>query len=351
MALLSVGWPGRGEVGGAARYGYRLASELARLVDLTVITTSGGVHVRGANMIYVRDWHSRLGHYYGFPVHARRIIRDLRPDIVHAFGDDWALRKSGPALVRTFHGSSLSEAKNSRGLRKINHYVLALLEWHAQRRSDVRIAVGPESMQRFSADYLMPPIAAPIITMDRTPTDTPSVVFLGGWDGRKRGSLVEATVDEARSTLGREVTLTVFGNQRDRSNWSTSTNFVVDADDAGVQETIRDSWVLLAPSLYEGFGIPMFEALMFGVPVIASRNPGSIYLQKALGAGASALRIVSDEDLAAALADRISAGPNNELRVASHAASVTAEMLRTASARYLVENVYTPLARKGQSDG
>jgi glycosyltransferase involved in cell wall biosynthesis len=44
-------------------------------------------------------------------------------------------------------------------------------------------------------------------------------------------------------------------------------------DDAGVGELLRDACALLVPSLVEGFGLPLAEALASGVPVICSDIP------------------------------------------------------------------------------
>ena len=43
-------------------------------------------------------------------------------------------------------------------------------------------------------------------------------------------------------------------------------------DDATLAELYRGAYALLMPSLYEGFGLPVVEALSMGVPAIVSRN-------------------------------------------------------------------------------
>lgn len=55
----------------------------------------------------------------------------------------------------------------------------------------------------------------------------------------------------------------------DRVDW------LVDPSDERVAEAYRRASVLLFPSLYEGFGWPVLEAMAFGLPVVAS-NAGSL---------------------------------------------------------------------------
>jgi len=344
VVFLVVGWPGRGEVGGGARYVYRLASELAPLVSLTIVTSAGGTPVPGAKMVFVPEWRSRLGHYYGFPFRARRILRRLQPDIIHAFGDDWALRRSSSGIVRTFLGSSLSEARSSRGARALNHYVLAALEKYAQRRADVRIGIGPESYDMFDAHRLMAPVSPLVASEARLPTSAPSITFVGTWQGRKRGWLAAEAVERARRILGQNITLTVFGPEVDRERWPEGTDYVSGASDLELQSAVQRSWLLLAPSTYEGFGIPAFEALALGVPVIATANPGSVWLDSVVG-DSSAFLLVDDDDFAEAIVHRIRRGPWTPSETASSVRVSAQRIIDDASAQSLVCDVYEPLVR------
>jgi len=341
VVFVSIGWPGRDEVGGVSRHGFRLATELAPLVDLTIVTSAGGspTPVPGAELVLLRDWPTRLGHYYRFPLDVRRFVRSRRPDIVHAFGDDWALPRGPFGWVRTFHGSSWSEARASRPLRAANHLVLAALEQLVRFRADVRVAVAPESQRMFGTQYLMAPISPLAITGERRPTAHPSVAFVGAWGSRKRGRLAAEAVARARAELGVEVGLTVFGNEADRSEWPDWVEFVSDATDAELQARVRDSWVLIAPSSYEGFGIPVFEALALGTPVVASPTPGSEYLAGRF-ASPEALRLAGDAELGTALIARLREGPLLSGATAARLQEVSATMLDEASARFLVERIY-----------
>ena len=180
VGLLCVGWPGRHEVGGAARYAWRFAESIQREVDLHIITSEGGTRLPGATMHFLANNGGRFDHYYRFPLRVRRLMRKLDLDVLHAFGDDWALPRTRPAWVRTFHGSSWSEARASRGLRRWNHYVLAILEHSVRVRCDVAIAVGPESEREFRTDHLIPPIVpSRAATSLAAASTTPSAIFVG----------------------------------------------------------------------------------------------------------------------------------------------------------------------------
>ncbi|WHE35755.1 glycosyltransferase family 4 protein [Microbacterium sp. BDGP8] len=287
VVWLCLEWPGPNHRGGVARYAYRLAAELAPIVDLTIITESDGEPLPGARMRYLPASSSRIDRYYVQPLRARRMVKALRnADVVHAFGDDWALGRGPWKRVRHFLGLSLSEARSSKGLRRLNHYVLAALEKYSQFRADFRIAIGPESRDAFRCDVIMPPVV-PIQTPATKKTGEPTVVFVGSYSGRKRGRLAEEAVRRVSAEIGTEIRLIVFGPADDARNWSAATDHRSGASDAEVQQAISASWALLSPSEYEGFGIPIFEGLALGTAVIASPNPGSLYQAQMVGQGGS----------------------------------------------------------------
>lgn len=50
---------------------------------------------------------------------------------------------------------------------------------------------------------------------------------------------------------------------------------VVDPDDAGLARLYHEARMLVYPSLYEGFGLPLLEAMACGCPIVASRIPST----------------------------------------------------------------------------
>lgn len=344
VTLICAEWPGAGHVGGAARYAFRLAQDLSRLVELTVVTITDGIPLPNARMIYLDPGAGRFSRYYVLPFRIRRSLKRISSDIVHSFGEDWALDQDGSAVVRTFHGRSWSEAMSSTGLRRLNHLALAVLEKVSQWRADVRIAIGPESMDAFGCHHLMPPIV-PIDAEPVTKAHDPRVIFIGSYASRKRGYLVEKAVESASRSLGREVELVVVGPESDRDRWRDETRHVSGATDDEVHRLIQESWVLMAPSSYEGFGIPAFEALSLGVAALCSSNPGSGYLGSVFGTE-GVFTIATDEELAPALVRRLSRGGTLDPEEAESARSGVSAMLRLSSAQHLVDRIYSPAVRE-----
>lgn len=343
VVWLCLEWPNDRHSGGVARYAYRLANVVSSSVDLVVITEDGGERLDSAQMLYLPRSKGRLDRYYRQPFRARRALASLESfDIVHSFGDDWALRLHGHPLVRHFLGSSRSEATASAGLRKWNHYVLAALEKRSRRISAFRVAIGPESNAEFDCDAVMPPVVKPQ-TSPGEKSDRATVVFVGSFYGRKRGAWAEKAVKAARAQLKIEIDLLVFGPPEDRQNWSSETIHVSGADDQTVHEAIARAWLVASPSSYEGFGIPIFEGLALGTPIVATSNPGSEY-QAAVVRNSDALALVeSESEFISAVTERIANGGVLSAATREVMDSATRQLLLSGSAQRLVDDIYRRL--------
>jgi len=87
--------------------------------------------------------------------------------------------------------------------------------------------------------------------------------------------------------------------------------FIIDPGDALLAVLYADAGALLFPSLYEGFGWPVLEAMSFGCPVVCSRAPSLIEIigEAALsceardeaGMASECIRVLRDRELAARL--------------------------------------------------
>jgi glycosyltransferase involved in cell wall biosynthesis len=344
ILVVALEWPtvdGR-HVGGVGRYVHRFTRELSEVADVTVATVSDPVRIDGVRFIDLGRPAGRLDRFYRIPWRLGRRLDTAGYDIVHAHGDDWALRRTRP-IVRTFYGSSLNEARNSRLVRRLNHYVLALLEHRSALRAAVRIGIGGDSMAEFRSTRLMAPVVPVGSAVDARSAD-PSVVFIGSYEGRKRGRLAEEAVRAASASIGRPIALHVVGPAGDAARWTAP--FVehhAGLDDQAVLDLIARSWVLVSPSAYEGFGIPIFEAAALGTPVVASPNPGSALLARELD-GAD-LRVVPDELLVSTLAAVLREGPRSATELRASVAPSVERLLRDASATSFVAEVCRPLIR------
>lgn len=343
VVLISLEWPHAGHVGGVGRYAFRIAEELRNKVELTVVTLAGGMPLDGASMVYVPRATGRFSRYYATPLRLRRLIASLKADVIHAFGDDWALSKRGAPIVRTFMGSSLAEARASKGLRSLNHYVLALTEARSRARAVFRIAIGPDSFETFRCDILMPPVTQVPAVEHATKTDRPSVVFIGSFNGRKRGWLVAQTVERVRAATGATIELTVVGPTSDKANWPASIVHLGGASDEQVRQAIASSWVLIAPSEYEGFGIPLYEAMALETFAIVTENPGSLYIYKSVQPSPP-ISMVDESELVAALTTRVQGSARLDASEASAASAAVSFLLAEASVGRLVD-VYGRVAR------
>lgn len=287
VTWLALEWPRAGEhSGGVGRYVERLARQLADDVELTAVVFDGAVPVEGVELVTVPAAAGRFGRYYGAAWRAGAVVKETRPDVIHAHGDDFLLRRSRVPIVRSFYGSSWREAQSSTGLRRANHIVLAVAEKIAQRRAEVRLGIAPESVGLFKCQYVFPPyLPSPRSVATREPAAEPLVVFIGSFAGRKQGKFVQRAVEAARRS-GTDARLAVVGPAADSASWAPWVEHRSGLDDSEVSALLAGAWILAAPSTYEGFGIPLVEGMDHGVRVVAWPNPGSHYLSRMAGAGA-----------------------------------------------------------------
>lgn len=308
VTWLALEWPREGEhSGGVGRYVRRLAEQMRSLVDLTVVAYEGAQPLEGVRIVTIPGARGRFQRYYAGAWHARTQVRLTMPDLIHAHGDDFLLNGDAP-IVRSFYGSSWEEARSSRGLRKLNHLVLAGGELVSKHRARLKLGIAPESVSRFNCDYVVPPyLKANTTAPTRQPADVPTVLFIGSRMSRKRGWLVERSVQAIRDS-GRLVRLVVVGPEGDSALWQPWVEHESGLTDSEVAALLDSAWVLASPSLYEGFGIPLLEALDHHVRVVATANPGSKYLRE-LAEDSVPLELPVDADFEKSLRQALDSGP------------------------------------------
>ena len=149
-------------------------------------------------------------------------------------------------------------------------------------------------------DFAVPSSAGDAEALARLGVRAPFVLTVGAAEKRKNHALLERAM---RSVVEahRGATLVLAGPRR-RANaptadepWMQTLGFVSDADLATLY---RNAIALVMPSSYEGFGLPVLEAMMLGTPVICARAAS---LPEVAGDAALWVKPDDDAELAAAI--------------------------------------------------
>jgi glycosyltransferase involved in cell wall biosynthesis len=277
----------------------------------------------------------------------KRLWVDERIDVVHAHW--WvpggiSARLAGHPYVLTLHGMDVVLLERSALNRALARPILggaaaitAVSSDLAERTSHVmgldRTRVVVQSM----------PIEAEQFT--HTSRGGGGVVSVGRLMPRKRLDLVLEALDLLRGS-GRTLPFTIVGDgpERDALERRVSelrlggqVRFVGAVPPARIPDAIGDADVFAFPALGEGFGLAAAEALLLGVPVVASHDGGGVRdIVPASGGG----RLVNPDSHEIARAIRELIDDPNARRLAAEAGAALRRRLEPAAVAESFEAVY-----------
>jgi glycosyltransferase involved in cell wall biosynthesis len=299
------------KIGGVELFVHRLANALAArghevfVYSFTRAAPAGARYVlrRPGSELFARRRPARL--LAGPAVLNRVDASDL--DVLNLHGDDWFYLRRTCATVRTFHGSSLNEARSATGWRRrVSQYAMTPLEMVASHLATASYTVCMGMPRGYRLNGTLPQggglFPAAVGTDRELPrSDDPTVLFVGTWTGRKRGRMLRDLFESEvvpRHPAARLLMVSDHCEESEHVRW------VREPDDRALSELYASSWLFCLPSTYEGFGQPYVEAMAHGTPVVATPNPGIDYV----GQQGRAAAVVADRDLGRALSDLLADG-------------------------------------------
>lgn len=250
-------------------------------------------------------------------------VHDLSPWIHpewHAARSVARVRKRTPRLIRL--GLATLLITPTEAVRQ------QVMEWF--RVAPDRVVAVPEGVSA------LPEPEEPIAMQDR-----PYFLFVGTVEPRKNVPALIAAWRELR-LCGHDADLVIAGRFRGDApliREEPGLQLAGEVSDTELALLYRGAVAVMYPSLYEGFGLPVVEAMQYGTPVIASSDPA---LKEV--AGGAALHAGSDAELVSAMQGVLtSAELRDQLRVAGLRRAAEFTWQRTAT---LTREVYAEAIRR-----
>jgi glycosyltransferase involved in cell wall biosynthesis len=215
-----------------------------------------------------------------------RLWEQERLDVVHAHWwipggvSAWL---AGPPYIVTLHGMDVVLLEGSATARVVAGRILRRAAAVTAVSSDLAaraaraVGLDPERI-------VVQPMPIDAARFTRTSRGGGGVVTVGRLQPRKRLPLLLDALVRLR-TGGRTLPLTIIGDGPERSRLERrvaelglegQVRFLGEVAPARIPDAIGDADVFAFPALGEGFGLAAAEALLLGVPVVASRDGGGV---------------------------------------------------------------------------
>jgi len=261
---------------------HRLANALVRRGHVVTVYTLSEQTFEHASYLYTYHSLGRVSNplIHKFEAAFRflfRVIKDSSSDIVHFHGDDylcfWLCRR-----VRTFYGSARSEAYyTDLVLRKLYQTLFYGFELISGCGYGEKVGISRVTRDNLPfINTLIPCCVDEHIKAAGEKTLHPTFLFLGDLRSkRKNAELVLKCFAESVLPVFKNARLHIVGPQKIEAEGVVYEGNVSESE---MQRIFRRSWVLVMPSLYEGFGVPVIESWQYQVAVIGSAIPAFVYL-------------------------------------------------------------------------
>lgn len=278
-------------ISGVQRYAHELVEALVALdaVDLVAIVPPGEfIELGGSDGlpsdVSTERWSGGRGHLWEqavLPVLVRRCRADLLVSPCNwgpvALGRQLPVfHDMGPLLHPEYFVPSYVRWARAAAPRLVRRASRSAATCERVKDELVRFA----GAARQDVDVVPPGVGPPFTDLAADPATTraASCVFVGGDDVRKNFGFVSSFWPRVHRELGLELHVVARGwsstrrLDADRAGAGEADGITVhvDLDDAALAKLYSDALCLLWPSHYEGFGLPLLEAMAVGTPFLSS---------------------------------------------------------------------------------
>lgn len=194
-------------------------------------------------------------------------------DILHFHGDDYLVNdKNGH--IRTFYGSALFEALYAKKTSRFMYqWLFYFFEWISCFHKSLKVGISGSTQAALPLVKKVVPCGVPLdrYTPSGKKTEKPSILFIGDLNSRKRGKYLLKIFNNDILKENHECILSVVGPQ---PCYGTNVKYLGNLSEEELITEFQKAWVYCMASSYEGFGVPVIEAMACGTAVVAVDNPG-----------------------------------------------------------------------------